>query len=203
MKSTQLSIAASAAFLGLLVLPARVLAAATRDSEKQPLNLDEEVDKTTTAAGGSSGGGSLVRTFVGLAVVIGVIYGIYWILKQVKASREERSSGFGLASLATLPLGPNRSLHMVRAGSDVVVLGVTDNGVTPIRTYAEDEACRVGLIEERESETVRPMTLEEAEEAAQNGANGSEAAAPAPDRPATVGDFMNRLFDEMRRRTRR
>jgi flagellar protein FliO/FliZ len=202
MTLTRLSIAASAASLGVLVLPARVLAAATRDSEKKPLNLDEEVDKTTSAAGGS-GGGSLVRTFVGLAVVIGVIYGVYWILKQVKASREERSSGSGLASLATLPLGPNRSLHMVRAGSDVVVLGVTDHGVTPIRTYAEEEARRVGLVDAGEHETVRPMTLEEAEEAARNGSNGSEAPAAAPERPATVGDFMTRLFDEMRKRTRR
>jgi flagellar protein FliO/FliZ len=202
MKLTQLSIAASAAFLGLLVLPARVLAAASRASENKPLNLDEEVDKTTGAAGGS-GGGSLVRTFVGLAVVIGVIYGVYWILKQVKASREERSSGSGLASLATLPLGTNRSLHMVRAGTDVVVLGVTDHGVTPIRTYAEEEARRVGLVEE--PDTVEPMTVEEAEQAAKTSANGNGASpeAAAPERPATVGEFITRLLEEMRRRTRR
>jgi flagellar protein FliO/FliZ len=112
MKLTRLFIAAYAAFLAL---PAHVFAA-EKSSEDQPLNLDDEVAKHADPAGGASGGGSLVRTFVGLAIVIGVIYGIYWILKQVKASREERSSGSGLAPLATLPLGPNRALHMVRAG---------------------------------------------------------------------------------------
>jgi flagellar protein FliO/FliZ len=87
-----------------------------------------------------------VRTIVGLAIVIGVIYGLYWVLKQVKASREERASGQGLGTLATLPLGPNRSLHLVRAGGEVVLLGVGEGGVTPIRTYGENEARALGLI---------------------------------------------------------
>src|SRR4029079_18191233 len=90
-------------------------------------------------------GGSLVRTFIGLAIVLAVIYGLYWVLKQVKASREERSSGSGLGTLATLPLGPNRSLHLVRAGGEVVLLGVGEAGVTPIRTYGEHEARALGL----------------------------------------------------------
>ena len=68
------------------------------------------------------------------------------MLKQVKASREERASGQGLAPLATLPLGPNRSLHLVRAGGEVVLLGAGEGGVTPIRTYGEHEARALGLI---------------------------------------------------------
>jgi len=203
MKLTRLFIAAYAAFLAL---PAHVFAA-PKSTEDQPLNLDEEVAKHADPTGGSSGGGSLVRTFVGLAVVIGVIYGIYWILRQVKASREERSSGSGLAALATLPLGPNRALHMVRAGHEVVILGVTDHGVTPIRTYDEDVAREAGLLPDPDGGVAveTELSLDEAAERAANGnGNGSAPAQTQPmQKPATVGEFFSRTVDEMRKRTRR
>ena len=123
------------------------LAAATPNSEKQPLNLplDQTQQQATTGASGSTGG-SLVRTLVGLIVVVAVIYGLYWILKQTKKAREEQSSGNGLHSLASLPLGPNRSLHMIRAGREIVLVGVAEHGVAPIRSYTEEEAFEAGLI---------------------------------------------------------
>src|SRR6185295_9780487 len=100
----------------------------------------------------SGRGRSLVRTFVGLAVVVAVIYGLYWILRQVKLSREEKTSGNGLETTATVPLGPNRSLHLVRAGNELVLVGVADHAVTPIRTYTEEEARAAGLIPEEGAE---------------------------------------------------
>src|SRR3954454_5573265 len=90
----------------------------------------------------------MVRTIVALAVVLAVIYGLHWVLKQVKASKDERASGNGLAPIATLPLGGNRSLALVRAGREVVLVGVGDGSVTPIRTYAEEEARALGLLVE-------------------------------------------------------
>jgi flagellar protein FliO/FliZ len=69
------------------------------------------------------------------------------VLRQVKRSREATASGNGLATLATLPLGANRSLHLVRAGGEVVLVGTGEAGVTPIRTYKEAEARALGLIE--------------------------------------------------------
>ena len=95
-----------------------------------------------------SSGGSLVRTLVGLAIVLAVIYGIAWVLKQVKASKEERHRGSGLESAAVVPLGPNRALHLVRAGRELVLVGVAEHGVTPIRTYTEEEAIELGLVGE-------------------------------------------------------
>ena len=114
--------------------------------ESTALNLPSSEAPQRLDAAGSSSGGSLARTFVGLAVVVAVIYGLYWILKQVKAGREERSTGTGLSSQAVVPLGPNRSLHLVRAGSELVLLGVAEHGVTPIRRYTEQEARQIGLI---------------------------------------------------------
>ena len=123
----------------LLAAPA---ALAADNGEATPLNLPS-AGQTQAAAG--SGGGSLVRTFVGLAIVLAVIYGLYWVLKQVKASRESAASGDGLESVATIPLGSNRSLHLVRAGRELVLLGVSEQSVVPIRAYSEEEARALGL----------------------------------------------------------
>ena len=128
---------------GMLLSASSALAA---DGESTPLNLPKAAPKAASEAAGPSAGGGLVRTIVGLVIVIAVIYGLYWVLKQVKSSREERASGSGLGTLATMPLGHNRSLHLVRAGGEVVLLGVGEGGVTPIRTYGENEARALGLI---------------------------------------------------------
>src|SRR3954470_10784781 len=96
--------AACAAACVLLLDVADAFGAAT--GENTPVNLNE--GPPASKVPGGSAGGSLVRTFVGLAIVIAVIYGLYWVLKQVKAGREEKASGEGLAAIATLPLGPNR-----------------------------------------------------------------------------------------------
>ena len=136
---------AGAAVLGLLLVAPAAFAA---DGENTPLNLGSGAkDETAKAA---TGGGSIVRTIVGLAVVIGVIYGLYWVLKQVKASREDKALGQGLETLATLPLGPKGSMHLVRAGDEVVLVGVGEAGITPIRTYGEHEARALGLITDEE-----------------------------------------------------
>jgi flagellar protein FliO/FliZ len=136
---------AAAAVLCLPVLaPASALAAA--HGEDTPLNLP--ADKGAKHVTGVSSGGSLVRTFVGLAIVLAVIYGVAWVLKQVKSSKEERQRGNGLESTAVVPLGPNRALHLVRAGRELVLVGVAEHGVTPIRTYSEEEALELGLIGE-------------------------------------------------------
>jgi flagellar protein FliO/FliZ len=137
--------AASAAIGLVLLAPASALAA-SGNGENTPLNLpaDSGAKKVT----GASGGGSLVRTIVGLAIVLGVIYGVAWVLKQVKSSKEERLRGTGLESAAVVPLGPNRALHLVRAGRELVLVGVAEHGVTPIRTYSEEEALELGIIGE-------------------------------------------------------
>jgi flagellar protein FliO/FliZ len=141
---------AGAAIFGLLLLAPVAFAA---DGERTPLNLGSEPEEKTTAAASSGG---LVRTIVGLAVVIGVIYGLYWILKQVKASREDKAQGRGLETLASLPLGAKGAMHLIRAGDEVVLVGVGEGGVTPIRTYGEHEARALGLIADGDelSETI-------------------------------------------------
>jgi flagellar protein FliO/FliZ len=129
-----------------LLAPAGASAAgviAKSSSEKKAL------DFSTTSTGSSSGtgGASLVRTIVGLAIVIAVIWGLTWVLKQVKSGRDARAAGLGLASMATLPLGSGRSLQLVRAGNDYVLLGVGEQGVIPVHRYSEQQAREAGLLQ--------------------------------------------------------
>jgi flagellar protein FliO/FliZ len=95
----------------------------------------------------STGGPSLVRTIVGLLIVIAVIWGLTWILRQVKSGKERGASGSGLQSMATLPLGSGRTLHLVRAGSDYLLVGSAERGVVPIYRYTEQQARDAGLLD--------------------------------------------------------
>ena len=90
----------------------------TPTGEDTPLNLPTD----SATSGGSSGGGGLARTIVGLFVVIAVIYGVTWVLKQLKASKEGDAYGAGLESAASLPLGPGRALHLVGSPSSTVTV---------------------------------------------------------------------------------
>jgi flagellar protein FliO/FliZ len=109
--------------------------------ENTPLNLSGTSPSHHSAVGSGS---SIVRTIVGLFVVIVVIYGVAWFLRRFKSDRS-RPSGQGLTHIATLPLGNNRSVALVRAGRDVVLVGVAENSVTPIRRYTEAEALANGI----------------------------------------------------------
>jgi flagellar protein FliO/FliZ len=134
-----------APFLLALCDPMAALATVKGPGEDEPLNLPSP-DTAREIGTNAGSGGSLTRTFLGLIVVVAVIYGLYWALGQVKKSREERAHGQGLTVAATVPLGPNRSVHLVRAGRELVLVGTAEHGVVPIRTYSEEEALELGLI---------------------------------------------------------
>jgi flagellar protein FliO/FliZ len=141
--------ATAAAVLGACLLafacPASAYTPATKaGGESTPLNLKP----TTSGAHASSGGASIVRTIVGLAIVIAVIWGLSWILRQVKAGRgglDSDQSSSGLASVAALTLTTGRSVHLIRAGSDYILVGSAEHGLVPIHRYTEQEAREAGL----------------------------------------------------------
>lgn len=106
---------------------------------------------TGTGTHASSSGPSIVRTIVGLLIVIAVIWGLSWIMRQVKSGKDSRAAGTGLASVATLPLASGRSLHLVRAGNDYLLVGSADHGVAPIHRYTRQEALDAGLLDGEET----------------------------------------------------
>jgi flagellar protein FliO/FliZ len=147
-----LTAASAAASLCVLLAPVTAFAAATGTGkdpygEQTPLNLptDSSAHAASTVSGG---GGGLARTFIGLAVVVAVIYGLTWVLRQMKksSSGDIGAHGIGLSTEASMPLGPNRSVHLIRAGRELVLVGSAEHGIVPIRTYTEDEARDLGLL---------------------------------------------------------
>jgi flagellar protein FliO/FliZ len=115
--------------------------------ENTPLGIGGGATSKTKSSSGI-GGGSIVRTMLGLIVVIAAIYAVAWVLRRVKRSREDQASGRGLQSIATLPLGSGRTLHLVRAGTDVILVGSSEHGVAPIQRYTEEDALANGLLSE-------------------------------------------------------
>ena len=132
-----------AAVVGCLLTAPFAFAANGEDAK---LDLGTETAKNAAQTSASTGG-SLVRTIVGLAVVLGVIYGLYWVLKQVKSSKDSADAGESLETVASLSLGTNRSLHLVRVGGEIVLLGAAEHQITPIRRYTEAEAHALGLLD--------------------------------------------------------
>jgi flagellar protein FliO/FliZ len=172
----------------LLAAPTAALAATTTTKsdpygEKTALNLPST--DTDAGAATAGGGGSMVRTVVGLVIVVAVIYGLYWILRQVKAGREERTVGSGLETTATVALGANRSLHLVRAGNELVLVGVADHAVTPIRTYTEAEARAAGLLRDEDDDDGEDLTP--------RGPGASVATERKGLRTMTIGEALNRI----------
>jgi flagellar protein FliO/FliZ len=159
------AVATATAAFGACVLafasPASAYSPASKaGSESTPLHLPSPSSATHISA--SSGGASIVRTIVGLAIVIAVIWGLAWILRQVKSGREggrdSHQPSAGLASVAALTLGTGRSVHLVRAGSDYVLLGSTEHGVAPIHRYTEQQARDAGLLGDGEMLDEQPAT---------------------------------------------
>jgi len=128
--------------LGLLAIslaqPVDAFAAFHRDRTPLSPTLTDQVSSGHTSSGG---GAAFARMVVGLVIVIGVIFLVYWLLKTWGARTKGglRTNGGQIEVLATTALTPNRSVHLIRVGSDVVLVGSTDGGVTPLRTYEQGD----------------------------------------------------------------
>ena len=169
-----------AALAGALTISHASAALAAAGGESTPLNLGG----SGTAHAATGGGSTIVRTIVGLLIVIAVIYGVAWVLRKAKGAKR-RPSGHGLHQVASLPLSSGGSVALVRAGRELVLLGVCQHSVTPIRTYTESEALTLGLEERDEepaAESSSPRRL----------AGVLDSLSPSPRKPAGVLDVLRR-----------
>jgi flagellar biosynthetic protein FliO len=116
---------------------------------------------------------------VGLAIVLGLIYGIYRLLKRF-SSREATVRDVGAMKIvATTQLSPARAIHLVRVGDELVLVGSAEQGVTPIRVYSADESRRL------EVESPSPPSLAPAAFRADEHSSG----------------FLSNLLEVLRQRT--
>jgi flagellar biogenesis protein FliO len=106
-----------------------------------------------------------------------VIYGVYWLVRaNARAKARRGAEAGGLTVVAAAGLGPNRTLQLVRIGDELVLVGVTETSVTPVRVY-----------DARESAELLPRLETGDEQFFAGGASG----------------FAGRAVDELRRRTAR
>jgi flagellar protein FliO/FliZ len=139
----------------LLSLPASALAL-TNDQFKNLAHTKPSGDGTPHV--GLDVGGSLVRGVVGFAIVIGAILLVAKLLKANQArkqglsprSRGRRGDAGLVEVLSSTPLGPNRHLHLVRVGDEVILVGAGEGGITPLRTFDEHGAVALGAIASEE-----------------------------------------------------
>lgn len=84
------------------------------------------------ADGGLDATGSLVQMFLGLAVVIGLLYASLHVLKRLGVGGGT-STGLLKVRSATA-VGPRERVVLVEVADKVLVLGVTPGRITPLHT---------------------------------------------------------------------
>ena len=142
----------------------------SKPAQKAPAFHQDTTPLDSAVTGGSSTSGSsghasvgstsgeIARVVVGLAIVLAVVYGVYWLLKS--AARARMGSGDdSITVVSTTPIPSNRALHLIRAGDELILVGATEQSITPLRVYSAAEAAQMDL---------------QARVAAQPGASGTQ-----------------------------
>ena len=146
----------SVLLLALLVFvpasTAATSAGAGFERDRTPLSAKLTGSGTAKEGGASAdpvSSGSTVRMLVGLAIVLVLIYGIYRVMKRSANKGEQQQQPLQgddwMTILASTPLAQSRSIHLVRVGDEVVLVGTGEQGVTPIRVYTAEEARRLHI----------------------------------------------------------
>ena len=110
---------------GLLAFPFSVLAA-------------EPVVTATTAAApvvGSGIGGQLSQLVLGLLLVLGLIFGLAWLLRRVQHAGPRQGQVIELIS--SRALGARDRLVLVQVGNEQILLGLTPGRITPLHVLKE------------------------------------------------------------------
>jgi flagellar protein FliO/FliZ len=99
-------------------------------------------------ANASGGAGAIARMVVGLAIVLAVVYGIYWLLKKRYRSgtRGGAVADGRLEIVATTPLANNRAVHLLRAGDELFLVGSSEQSVTGLAAWGPEEARRLEAV---------------------------------------------------------
>jgi flagellar protein FliO/FliZ len=127
--------------------PAATAAGFRRDHTPLPADVSGIHGTHVAATHVASGTGSAaLHMLLGLAVVLALIFGLYKLLRRSASKNDKtvRDDGF-IGVVSSTPLAPSRSLHLVRVGDELVLVGSSEQSVTPLRVYSRDEARRLGV----------------------------------------------------------
>jgi flagellar protein FliO/FliZ len=144
-------------YVTLAVAAAQLVAvpAALAVSDKDLANLNTNQASGNGVQGVSfSVGGGLGRAVLGLVVVVAAILVIARLLKANQKRRFGLRGGptGALEVLTTTPLGPNRNLHLLRVGDEVLLIGAAEGGISRLRTFDPTEAVDLGMLQPHEGD---------------------------------------------------
>lgn len=135
-----------------------------------------------------------VRMFVVLALVVGCIYGLVWLLRRGSRARTPENEMIHL--LGSRSLAGNRALHLVEVGRSVYLVGSAENGVNLVA-------------EVKDQETIDAIRVQAAEEGGRTRRTFAEALSRvfSPGKPGPRGgpgaaagaDFLRKSRDRLRR----
>jgi len=112
--------------------------------------LPSAVTGVKAGSASSSSGSGFGRLAIGLVVVLALIFAIRWLVRRSNGAKLPGGTG-KLAVVATTPLGPNRAVHLLRVGPELVLLGSAEQSVTALRVYdAAETAALVAALEPEE-----------------------------------------------------
>jgi len=92
---------------------------------------------------------NFIKMFFALLFVLALIYGILIILRRRKKLYQHSNL---LENLGGIPLGPNKSIQIVRVGSSIYMIGVGEN--VEMLQEITDEQLKASLLEHKEEDTI-------------------------------------------------
>jgi flagellar protein FliO/FliZ len=87
---------------------------------------------------GEDFGAALSKMLLALAVVLGLLGGLYWLARRFMPSQAGGPSG-GMRVLGRLPLGPRKGLVLVEVAGRVLVLGMSEQGLNLLTTLDDPQ----------------------------------------------------------------
>jgi len=130
---------------GLLAAPAGA-AGYHRDDTPLPAAISGTGAATSGGTQVGSTSNAALHMLLGLAIVCALIFALYKILRRsaTKNGKIVRDDGW-IQVVSSTPLAQSRALHLVRVGEELVLVGSSEQSLTPIRVYSPEEARRLGV----------------------------------------------------------
>jgi flagellar protein FliO/FliZ len=139
-RSLTWTLRALAAAAILVLLEPTIAVGATFKRDRTP--LPSSLSGTGSTADTSSSSSGFGRLAIGLVLVLALIFAIRWIVRRAGGPKLPGSTG-KLSVVATAPLGPNRAVHLVRVGPELVLVGSSEQRVNALRVYDAEETAEL------------------------------------------------------------
>ena len=127
--------------LGLLAWAS--LASPALAAEDQAVNLP---DTQTTKAPTVDAGSTLLKTILALALVVGIIWVAYKLMKKFNFRTSSSGHGPAVEVISRTQLDRDMSVYVLRLGSQVSVVSRSGSGSSVLRTVNQEEAEQLGLM---------------------------------------------------------